>query len=299
LDTPGTSTYLALVFLIVCSAFFSASETALSTFNKVRMQNLAEKGDRKATLALNLSEQYDKMLSTILIGNNIVNIALSTIGTLLFVNLLQDPDKGAAVATAVCTVVVLIFGEITPKSIAKDNPERFASFSAPLLHLLMVVLTPINFIFSLWKKLVSLIFKNENDNKMSQEELLLLVEEVQQEGSIDETEGELLRNAIEFRDQVAEDILTHRTDLTESTIKANARFFSEGEVMPTAALTMGIGTILRAKKIIILANGEAKADAIATLLSGKLTTACPASFLNLHDDVVVICDRAAMSRAQV
>jgi glucosamine-6-phosphate deaminase len=93
--------------------------------------------------------------------------------------------------------------------------------------------------------------------------------------------------------------LTHRTDLTESTIKANARFFSEGEVMPTAALTMGIGTILRAKKIIILANGEAKADAIATLLSGKLTTACPASFLNLHDDVVVICDRAAMSRAQV
>jgi len=94
------------------------------------------------------------------------------------------------------------------------------------------------------------------------------------------------------------DPLTHRTDLTESTIKANARFFSEGEVMPTAALTMGIGTILRAKKIIILANGEAKADAIATLLSGKLTTACPASFLNLHDDVVVICDRAAMSRVQ-
>ena len=94
------------------------------------------------------------------------------------------------------------------------------------------------------------------------------------------------------------DPLTHRTDLTESTIKANARFFSEGEVMPTAALTMGIGTILRAKKIIILANGEAKADAIATLLSGKLTTACPASFLNLHDDVVVICDHAAMSRVQ-
>lgn len=202
-----------MLFCIIMSAYFSATETAFSCLNKTRLKAQAEKGDRKATLALNLSEQYDKMLSTILIGNNIVNIALSTIGTLLFVNLLQDPDKGAAVATAVCTVVVLIFGEITPKSIAKDNPERFASFSAPLLHLLMVVLTPINFIFSLWKKLVSLIFKNENDNKMSQEELLLLVEEVQQEGSIDETEGELLRNAIEFRDQVAEDILTHRTDL--------------------------------------------------------------------------------------
>ena len=93
--------------------------------------------------------------------------------------------------------------------------------------------------------------------------------------------------------------LTHLTALTESTIRANARFFSEDEVIPTSALTMGIGTILRAKKIIILANGEAKADAIATLLSGMLTTACPASFLNLHEDVVVICDRAAMSKAQV
>ena len=92
--------------------------------------------------------------------------------------------------------------------------------------------------------------------------------------------------------------LTHLTALTESTIKANARFFSEGEVMPTAALTMGMGTILRAKKIIILANGEAKADAIATLLSGMLTTACPASFLNLHADVTVICDHAAMSKVQ-
>ncbi len=92
--------------------------------------------------------------------------------------------------------------------------------------------------------------------------------------------------------------LTHLTGLTESTIKANARFFSEDEVIPTSALTMGMRTILRAAKILILANGEAKADAVATLLSGMVTTTCPASFLNLHEDVVVICDRAAMSRVK-
>jgi CBS domain containing-hemolysin-like protein len=214
------------------SAYFSATETAFSSLNKTRLKALSEKGNKKADLALSLEEKYDKLISTILIGNNIVNITLASIGTLMFVKIMQgDQDAGATLSTVVVTVTVLIFGEITPKSIAKDSPEKFAMFSAPFLHALMVVLTPINFLFSQWKKLISKIFKVSEDTKMSQEELLLLVEEVQQEGSIDESEGELLKNAIEFRDQVAEDILTHRTDLEAVSVDTDkeevARVFTQ------------------------------------------------------------------------
>ena len=218
---------LAMLFCVIMSAYFSATETAYSSLNKTRLKALAEKGNKKAELTLSLSERYDKLISTILIGNNVVNIAVASIGTLLFVKILNDNDLGATVSTAVVTVVILVFGEITPKSIAKDNPEKFAMFSAPLLNLLMVVLTPLNAIFSLWKKLISSIFKVNSDTKMSQEELLLLVEEVQQEGSIDESEGELLRNAIEFRDQIAEDILTHRTDLEAVSVDADKETVAE------------------------------------------------------------------------
>ncbi len=223
---------VAMVFCVIMSAYFSATETAFSSLNKTRLKALSEKGNKKADLALSLEEKYDKLISTILIGNNIVNITLASIGTLMFVKIMQgDQDAGATLSTVVVTVTVLIFGEITPKSIAKDNPEKFAMFSAPFLHALMVILTPINFLFSQWKKLISKIFKVSEDTKMSQEELLLLVEEVQQEGSIDESEGELLKNAIEFRDQVAEDILTHRTDLEAVSVDTDkeevARVFTQ------------------------------------------------------------------------
>ena len=223
---------VAMVFCVIMSAYFSATETAFSSLNKTRLKALSEKGNKKADLALSLEEKYDKLISTILIGNNIVNITLASIGTLMFVKIMQgDQDAGATLSTVVVTVTVLIFGEITPKSIAKDNPEKFAMFSAPFLHALMVVLTPINFLFSQWKKLISKIFRVSEDTKMSQEELLLLVEEVQQEGSIDESEGELLKNAIEFRDQVAEDILTHRTDLEAVSVDTDkeevARVFTQ------------------------------------------------------------------------
>ena len=217
---PDIATKVVIMLLcVILSAYFSATETAFSSLNKTRLKALMEKGNKRAKLAYQLSEQYDKMISTILVGNNIVNIALASIGTLLFVELYGD--IGATISTAVVTVVVLIFGEITPKSIAKDSPEQFAMFSAPFLNLLMWVLTPVNFLFSLWKKLVAKMFKVNPDNKMSQEELLLLVDEVQQEGSIDEDEGELLRNAIEFGDLEAQDILTHRVDLEAVSIEAS------------------------------------------------------------------------------
>ena len=201
----------AMVACIVMSAYFSATETAFSSLNKTRLKVLADNGNKRAALALKLSEDYDKLISTILIGNNIVNIMVASIGTLLFVGLYGD--IGATVSTIVVTVVVLIFGEITPKSVAKDTPERFAMFSAPFIRLWIWVLTPLNFLFSQWKKLVSRFFKTDDNTKMSHEELLLFMEDMEQDGGIDENEGELLRNALEFRDLTAAEILTHRIEL--------------------------------------------------------------------------------------
>lgn len=203
---------IAMAVCVILSAYFSATETAFSSLNRTRIKAMAENGNKKAVLTLQLSENYDRLISTILIGNNIVNIAVASIGTLLFVNMLGQ-EVGAPVSTAVVTIVVLIFGEITPKSIAKDHPEKFAMFSAPMLRVLIWILMPLNFLFANWKKLIGKIFRVKENSKMSQEELILLLNEVQEEGCIDESEGKLLRNAVEFGDLEAQDILTHRVDL--------------------------------------------------------------------------------------
>ncbi len=202
---------ITILVLILMSAYFSATETAFSSLNKTRLKALAEKGNKRAQLAFDLSEQYDKLISTILIGNNIVNITMATLGTILFVKLLGD--IGATVSSVVITVLVLIFGEISPKSIAKDCPERFAMFSSPIIRVFIWLLTPLNFLFSNWKILLSKILKIEESSKMSQEELIMLVEEVEQDGSIDTDESDIIKNAIEFTEQKAGDILTHRVDL--------------------------------------------------------------------------------------
>ena len=203
---------------LLLSAYFSATETAFSSANTTRLKTLAEKGSGNAALALKLLEQYDRLLSTILIGNNIVNIATASIGTVLFVR--HYGDAGATISTVVVTVVVLIFGEISPKSIAKDCAEKCAMLSAPILRVLIWVLMPLNLLFSLWKKLLNKVFRLSGESKMSQEELLMLVDEVQQEGSIDRDEGELLKNAIGFSGQEAQDILIHRVDLAALPVTA-------------------------------------------------------------------------------
>ena len=204
---------------LILSAYFSATETAFSSANSTRLKTLAEKGSKKAKLACELLEHYDKLLSTILIGNNIVNILMASIGTVLFVR--HYGDAGATISTVVVTVVVLVFGEISPKSVAKDCAERFAMFSAPILQVFLFVLTPLNFLFSLWKKLLAKVFHLNGESKMSQEELLMLVDEVQQDGSIDKNEGELIKNAIDFSEQQAQDILIHRVDLAALPITAS------------------------------------------------------------------------------
>ena len=204
---------------LILSAYFSATETAFSSANGTKLRTLAEKGSKKAKLACELLEHYDKLLSTILIGNNIVNILMASIGTVLFVR--HYGDAGATISTVVVTVVVLVFGEISPKSVAKDCAERFAMFSAPILQVFLFVLTPLNFLFSLWKKLLAKVFRLNGESKLSQEELLMLVDEVQQDGSIDKNEGELLKNAIDFSEQQAQDILIHRVDLAALPITAS------------------------------------------------------------------------------
>ena len=216
------STTTCIIIMAVClmlSAYFSATETAFSSANTTRLRTLAEKGSKNTALALKLLEQYDRLLSTILIGNNIVNIATASIGTVLFVK--HYGDAGATISTVVVTVVVLIFGEISPKSIAKDCAEKCAMLSAPILQVLIWVLMPLNLLFSLWKKLLAKVFRLNGDSKMSQEELLMLVDEVQQDGSIDRDEGELLKNAIGFSEQEAQDILIHRVDLAALPVTAS------------------------------------------------------------------------------
>lgn len=203
-----------LIILVLLSGYFSATETAFSSLNKAKLKTIIEKGDKKskkAQLTLTLTEKYDKLISTILVGNNIVNIAAASISTVMFVSLYGD--IGATISTAVITIVVLIFGEISPKSIAKDCPERFAMFSAPFINILIWILSPINFIFSAWKKLLTLIFRIEDDGKISSDELIMIVDEVQQDGNLEEEESELIKNAIEFTEHVAEDIITHRVDI--------------------------------------------------------------------------------------
>ncbi len=217
-----TTYIIIMVLCLIGSAYFSATETAFSCANKTRLRALAEKGDKKAELVVNLSDKYDRLISTILIGNNIVNILLASMATLFFVEEL-GLSNGAAISTMVITVAVLIFGEITPKSLANDFPEKFAMFSAPLIRLLIWLFMPLNFIFSGWKKLIGRLFKVEEEDNMAQEELLMMVEEAEQEGDIDTDEGDLLRNAIEFSDLKAEDILTHRVDLEALPVDATKK----------------------------------------------------------------------------
>lgn len=209
---------LIVAVCVVMSAYFSATETAFSSLNRIKLKNMAEKGNKRAELTLRLSQNYDAMLSTILIGNNIVNIAAASLATVLFVQLLGQ-ESGPGISTLLTTVVVLIFGEVSPKSIAKEAPERFAMFSAPLLRVFIIGFTPVNFLFKQWKKLLSRIFKCAEDSSITEEELLSIVEEAQQGGGINAQESELIRNAIEFSELQAGGIMTPRPDVVGVTIE--------------------------------------------------------------------------------
>ena len=185
-----------IVFCTIMSAYFSATETAFSTFNRIRMKNLAEKGNKKATLVLKLADNYDTLISTILFGNNIVNILASSMATLLFVDLLKNGNLAAfssGISTAVMTILILTFGEIAPKTVAKKIPESFAMFAAPLINLLLIIFTPLSFIFKLLQKFLGRIFKSNEDQGMTEEELISIIEEAEEEGDFDKEESTLIK----------------------------------------------------------------------------------------------------------
>ncbi len=174
-----------------------------------------------AAVTLRLTEDFDHLLTTVLIGNNIVNIAASAAGTVLFIRLYGS--CGATVSTLVLTAVVLVFGEVTPKCVVREYPERFAIVAAPVLLVLKWLCWPLNFLFALWKTLLARILKLGDGLRMSQEELLLLVDEVQSDGVIDRDEGVLLRNAIKFTECQVEEIITPRVDVAAVPAEASRR----------------------------------------------------------------------------
>ncbi len=203
---------IALVILVCLSAFFSASETAFSSLNPIRLKSRADSGDTRAIRVLRIIEQYDNLLSTILIGNNIVNIAASSLATVFFVELLGG-ISGPPAATVVLTLVILIFGEISPKSMAKEMPETFAFAFAPFIHVLMLVFRPLNFLFSAWKKLLRKFFHSDENNAITEGELVTMVSEAEKDGALTDQESELIRSAIEFDDVEVQDVLTPRVDV--------------------------------------------------------------------------------------
>jgi len=221
MDSSSITLIIVLGVLLLMSAYFSATETAFSSLNRIRIKNLAESGDKKAALTLRLYENYDTLLSTILVGNNIVNILSASLATVLFVN--NFGDMGVTISTIVMTILVLVFGEITPKSLAKEYPERFAIISSPFIRIIMVILTPINFIFSQWKKLLLKILKSDERTGITEGEFLTIVNEAAHDGGIDERESELILSVIDFNDLEASAILTPRVDVVAVSIDDSKR----------------------------------------------------------------------------
>lgn len=211
-DGSSITILIPLVILVTLSAFFSASETAFSSLNPIRLKSRADAGDARALRVLRIAEQYDSLLSTILIGNNIVNIGASSLATVFFANLLGNV-YGPPVSTVILTVVILIFGEISPKSMAKEMPETFAFAFAPILQILIVVFRPLNAAFGAWKKLLRKFFHSEENDAITEGELVTMVSEAEKDGSLTDQEGELIRSAIEFDDVEVQDVLTPRVDV--------------------------------------------------------------------------------------
>ncbi len=202
-----------IVILIVCSAFFSATETALNSANKIRLKNMADNGSHAAQRTLNILAKYDKALTTILIGNNIVNIACSSIATILAINLVGE-KYGSLVSTIATTVIVLIFGEVMPKSIAKDFAEPMAMIASGIISFLMVIFTPFSVFFILLKKGLSKIFHRKESVSMTEEELKVMIDEIEDEGVLETQESNLVRSALEFDEITVDEIITPRVRIT-------------------------------------------------------------------------------------
>lgn len=212
MDDGSIFMIVALVILIGMSAFFSAAETAYNSLNQIRLKSKADDGDRQAAKVLGLVQRYDSLLSTILIGNNIVNIGASSLATVLFSRLVGN-TYGPTVSTIVMTLLVLTFGEITPKSMAKEMPETMAMAFAPVLSFLVTIFTPLNALFGFWKTFLARRFNAGEKDTITEGELVTMVSEAEKDGELTNRESELIRSAIEFDDVEAQDVLTPRVDV--------------------------------------------------------------------------------------
>ena len=213
LETSDIIQLVIVIILLSASAFFSSAETALMTSNKLRMRNLAENGNKRAAKVLKVTENTDKMLSAILIGNNIVNLTASSISTALTLKIFGS--KLVGIATGILTFLILVFGEITPKNVASKNAEKMALAYIGVISFLVTLLTPVIFIVNTVAKFVISIFnKNGDDNNaVTEEELRAMVEYSHEEGVIENEEKKMIVNVVDFGDTVAGDIMVPRVDM--------------------------------------------------------------------------------------
>ena len=263
---------ITLVILVIFSAFFSATETAYTSANRIKLRAIAQNGNKRAEKVLFLAEDnYDKLISTILIGNNIVNIAAATISTLLFAILITNPNVDSSViSTVVLTVVILIFGEITPKFIAKTYPEKIAMAFYPIVIFFYFLLYPLNFIFGCWKWLIAKVFRLKDTSIVTEEEILTIVEEAEEDGTLKKEETNLIRSVIEFDDLEVGDILVPRVnvvavDVNSSMEKIKKVFEKEGySRLPVYkdGIDTIIGTIHQKDFYIAYLNGKKDIDGI-------------------------------------
>ena len=201
---------IILAVLVLSYSFFSASETSFSSLNKVKIKALANSGNKKAIATLKLDEEFSKLLTTILIGNTIVNVVSASLATEFFINLLGN--NGVAVSSIVMTLLIMIVGEIIPKTMAKHMPEKFAMSVTPILRVLVFIFTPLTFIFNFFEKLLNKSFSDEDDT-YSTEEFITMVEEANEEGDMEDHEAEIITNALEFNDLDVGEIYTPRIEI--------------------------------------------------------------------------------------
>ena len=205
---------IAIIVLVILSAFFSATETAYTSLNTIKLKSLAQK-DGRFKKVLVLYEKYDQLLSTILIGNNIVNLTASSLALLFFTLVMNEGSflDPSFVSTAVITIVVLLFGEISPKNVAKAYPEKLALAFYPLIILFYYIFYPLNILLGLFKKLLNVIFRLDRKEAITDDELITIVNEAQEDGTLKEEESDLIRSAIEFDDLEVKDILVPRINV--------------------------------------------------------------------------------------
>ena len=205
--------WVIFVILLLLSAFFSASETAYSSLSIIRVTNYAENGKKSAAKALKVHQNFDNTLSSILIGNNIVNIAMATIGAFIATKLIEDDTVSGITSTAVVTLIVLIFGEIMPKSFAKRHAEGFALKTAYILSFLNILFFPLNLLFNGLSKLITRNIKEDQAPTVTEDELETIVDNMADEGVIEENDSDLIINALKLSDKIVDDIMIPRIDM--------------------------------------------------------------------------------------